>query len=275
MSISKFVSSALISAALVVSTGAAFADPKPKNGKRVSAATIKQLYAGKTQIWSKGGIYFAANGAMREVWEKSIGQGTWKVSKNGDLCKTVFYIKGGQASPNKNSKGDNCTWHLQTSDGSIWVNDHSNKSKAERKNEWWQIVGPNGPSKNLKSGNKIAKSYARVARTEGLNRGAVAAEASMKPIKTSGDFVSSVVGKKLWVTKKNHLTYNADGTYSGQWNGRKFSATWKWKGSYLCRVLDGQKKEVCQSWKGNGTFFKGTSDKGKGSYWYMGPKNKV
>lgn len=263
---------AFFAAAAMLIGPEALADPKPKGSKTVSASTITQIYAGKTREWSKGGIYFAPDGTFQQIWDGKVGTGNWFVDRKGNLCRVVNHVRNGYVGPNPNRKDPLCMWHAQARDGEIWQNTDDTKSKSERKEKWWRLVNKNGEVQKLEAGNKIKSAYNRAFKKAGPNPKAVKAEASMQPITSREQFIAMMVGKKLWQTKKDAYVYNADGTYSGSWRGRPFTAKWKWKGQYLCRTVDGDGKEDCQSWKGNGAYFKGTSKKGSGGYWYLSAK---
>lgn len=91
-----------------------------------------------------------------------------------------------------------------------------------------------------------------------------ASEQVYSKISTKSEFNKLVVGKKLWI-KKNHIIVNKNGTWSGDFSGKKITGTWKWKNGYWCRVLLTAKiKKDCQLWTVSGKSNKITRSKGKG-----------
>ncbi|MEO0485579.1 MAG: hypothetical protein AAF092_06680 [Pseudomonadota bacterium] len=93
-----------------------------------------------------------------------------------------------------------------------------------------------------------------------------AAEAEAGAITSEAAFRSAIVGREL-TFKANRFTINADGTFSGPWDGNGISGTWVWEDGAFCRegvagarVLD----RDCQTWAVNGATATVTRDRGAG-----------
>ena len=45
--------------------------------------------SGNTEVWTKGGGYYAPGGVLKVKWEGQDGSGTWEVRENGKVCYSV------------------------------------------------------------------------------------------------------------------------------------------------------------------------------------------
>lgn len=132
----------------------AMADPKPKGGKRVSAQTVANLYAGKTQLWKqtcKGGIYYGPNWQAM-AWCSShpsdVGVGKWSVDRNGRVCDELnwYWQQGSEVGSKKGDKS--CISHLTDSEGTMWRNWSNDK-------DWWRLPDPKHLLKGFKFKYKV------------------------------------------------------------------------------------------------------------------------
>ena len=68
---------------------------------RLNNSEVKAHLTGKTEEWVHGGAYYQADGKIRVKWRKTISNGSWEVSVNGELCfelphwdkQCQFYMK--------------------------------------------------------------------------------------------------------------------------------------------------------------------------------------
>ena len=71
--------------ALVVFSGASFASEPTQLSKLEVMAHLN----GKTEIWKKGGAYFAPDGIAKVLWKGKSLKGKWWVKDNGTMCFDV------------------------------------------------------------------------------------------------------------------------------------------------------------------------------------------
>jgi hypothetical protein len=53
---------------------------------RLNGSEVKARLIGKTEEWLRGGAYYQADGKIKVKWRKTVSNGSWQVSANGELC---------------------------------------------------------------------------------------------------------------------------------------------------------------------------------------------
>ena len=95
---------------------------------------------------------------------------------------------------------------------------------------------------------------------------APAAEPIAAAITEEAAFRSAIVGKTLGFNG-NTFTVNADGTFSGPWDGGGISGTWTWENGAFCREGKTATRTLdldCQTWAVDGNVATVTRDRGAG-----------
>ena len=55
----------------------------------LSQAEVMAHISGNTEVWTKGGGYYAPNGELNVLWKGQESAGTWSVSDDGEVCYVV------------------------------------------------------------------------------------------------------------------------------------------------------------------------------------------
>lgn len=71
--------------ALLFGCATSSVSPQAENADLSSAEVILHI-SGKTETWSSGAAYYAADGTIEVVWEGKSGSGTWQVADDGNVC---------------------------------------------------------------------------------------------------------------------------------------------------------------------------------------------
>ncbi|MEL7301588.1 MAG: hypothetical protein AAFM92_14500 [Pseudomonadota bacterium] len=86
-------------------------------------------------------------------------------------------------------------------------------------------------------------------------------------ITSEAEFRSAIVGRELGFNG-NTFTVNADGTFSGPWDGNGISGTWSWENGAFCRTGRAGTRVLerdCQAWAVNGNTATVTRNRGAGT----------
>ena len=59
-----------------------------ENANLTQAQALAHI-SGNTEVWSKGGAYYAPDGTLQVLWEGQESTGTWKVNTDGEVCNVV------------------------------------------------------------------------------------------------------------------------------------------------------------------------------------------
>lgn len=129
----------LLGAALsIVLSGHAVADPKPSGLKPMDAQQLANLYAGRTDTWTRncgGGIYFGGGWEAQATCTKkgdSVGLGKWSVNRKGKVCwELTWYWPDGDGVGSK-VEDKNCVTVLLDPQGVVWRNWDGDK-------DWWKM----------------------------------------------------------------------------------------------------------------------------------------
>lgn len=100
-----------------------------------------------------------------------------------------------------------------------------------------------------------------------MEPGTTTSAAGVGAITDEAQFRSAIVGKTLEFNG-NTFTVNADGTFSGPWDGNGISGTWTWENGAFCRAGRAGSRTLdrdCQTWAVNGNVATVTRDRGAGS----------
>lgn len=143
-----------ILAGMTLSAVPAQAGSKPRGAKNADPNAIIKIYAGKTWIWSKGGVYLKADGSAEQVWEDSIGSGKWAVSSKGTMCRTMVFHWIGSGGKEGSEPKKYCNKHVVDKEGVIW------QGHDKEKNNWYRL----NPDKKIQNGNKIKSKYRKLER---------------------------------------------------------------------------------------------------------------
>ncbi len=82
----------------------------------LSAEELRTLLTGNTEIWTKGGAYYAPDGKLRVLWKYEYSDGRWKVinrNSRGMLCKQIG-MQPRTCDHSYKKSGDKITIHLRS-----------------------------------------------------------------------------------------------------------------------------------------------------------------
>ncbi len=102
--------------------------------------------------------------------------------------------------------------------------------------------------------------------------GSAANETSYFKITELSAFEMAVVGKKLWYKSNKHVVIEDDGTWIGDWDGKKIGGEWVWEDGAFCRTMATRPRD-CQQFEMSDNFdgVRVTRDRGAGksfTYWF-------
>ena len=95
-------------AAFALTSGCASMDQKGEDAAAI-ALTAEEVVAhvsGKTEQWSEGAAFYAADNAMEVLWKGEEASGTWLVKDAGELCFTTVLFDNKEECHSYQREGD-------------------------------------------------------------------------------------------------------------------------------------------------------------------------